>query len=315
MPKDSVLVVIAGLAGAALFFPALAGGAAGAMVSFASALPLIMAGLGLGFRSALYAAAVGTVALAALGAAVAMAFLLVDVLPSLLLVGLGLRRGPGGDGEWYPIGKIAAALSLVAAMVLASILVGTPPHAGGIEGGVLEAVRHAVDAWAPVLSQEERQEIAKALAPILPWQMMKSWALRVLILGVVAQWAVTRMRRDLRPTPGYMALELPSWSVVTFLLVLGVAVTGPGDVGYLARNAGFVLGLPLFLLGLAAVHAQAGRGRSPRTVLMAFYVGYVVATWSYVAVIVLGLVEHWVRLRQRRLGGGSGRDGDGSRSA
>lgn len=312
MPKDAVLAVIAGLAGASLFFPALAGGPVGAVVSSASALPLIMVGLGLGERQAILAAVVGTVALMAFGVAVGLAFLLVDVLPSLLVVGLGLRGG--SSGEWYPVGKIAGWLAVVAAVVLIAGLASVPPHAEGIGAGVLEVVDQAVATWAPEMTPEDRRGIAESLALILPWQVMKSWALRVLILGVIAQWAVTRMQRGVRPTPDYIGLELPTWIVAVFLTTLGMALTAPGDAGYLARNAGFVLGLPLFLLGLTVVHTLARRGANPQAILVAFYIGYAVSAWSYVAVVGLGLAEHWIRLHQRRLGS-RGRDGDGSRSA
>jgi hypothetical protein len=78
---------------------------------------------------------------------------------------------------------------------------------------------------------------------------------------------------------------------------------GPGDVGYTGRNLALALAFPHFLLGLAVVHGLANRTPQPRALLVGFYVVLFISAWALLAVAAVGVLEHWIGIRNRLPGG------------
>ncbi|MEO5374593.1 MAG: YybS family protein [Alphaproteobacteria bacterium] len=310
MPREAIAAVLAGMLGATMFQSSLVGMPAGKLLAIVSALPLFVTGLGFGASKAALAGLTGGVLLLAMNSVMAVSFILVDVLPAVFVARQGLRvlAGPDGTVGWMTPGRILGGLAALALGMLAVLAMEAPSHTQGLEGLIREELQRQLSRGWPE-GGEEPGAWAAAFAPLLPGATMNMWVLRAVALAALAQWGLERLGRNLRPTPRYIEVMLPHWVVGMFMAVAGPALVMGGDAGYIARNGALVLSLPLFLQGLAAVHAEARRTKGPSLLLGAFYVTYLLSTWGYVAVVGLGFVEHIVkRRRPAAAGGGSGRE-------
>jgi hypothetical protein len=120
--------------------------------------------------------------------------------------------------------------------------------------------------------------------------------------AVLAQHLVTRMKRNLRPTPAYADLLLPQWMSWPLIGSAALALIGSGDLQFTGRNLTLVLAVPFFFVGLAVVHTWARRVAYTGVVVVVFYLILLLSGWAMLAVAGLGMAEQWIGLRGRFAG-------------
>ena len=324
MPRDTLIAIGAGLA-SALASMAFAGGFPFAIVLvYLAPFPLIMAGLGLGFRASLIAALVGFVSTGVFGGPTSAAiFGIVHALPSLITVNLALKSAPAqqdgtnGGVVWYPAGYIAAAIAMLGACLLIAAAIVTA-SGQGLSGLLSAHLGAAMKIMAPAMPEESRRAMADALVPLFPGAVVSSWAIMAVVNGALAQGALVRAGRNLRPSPSYTGTDMPGWLswplVGAATIALAGMVTGQTGWEYVGRNLAMVVAVPYFLLGLAVVHTLARRVARTGPLLMAFYMVIVVSIWAALVIAAVGVAEQWFGIRNRQTqtppGGGDDEDED-----
>lgn len=322
MSPAVLIAVAAGIASALLYASMLVlGPVLGAVPWFVSPVPLVLAGLALGPLAGYVACAVGLTAFVLVGMSLSagLMYLVSDVVPALVIVSLALRPAPGVAqpdpavaAHWYPAGSVLAALALVPPVILIILALLAPGHVDGIEGLLREAIGQQVDAVlagvagsgaTPLMDEATRAAVVNNAAAFLPGAMAMSWVFRAAVAGALAQALARRMDRAIRPSPAYIALELPSWYGVAFGFTVVVAVLAGGDVGYVAGAMALGLSLPFMVLGFKLVHAVARRTPYPVVVLGVFYFAFLsVSALAVVAMVLAGLVEYLANLRRHAAG-------------
>jgi len=107
-----------------------------------------------------------------------------------------------------------------------------------------------------------------------------------------------RFGANWRPSPDLARLALPLWLPLAVGVAAAAMIFG-GTGRYLGLNALIALCVPFGLAGLAVLHMAARRLPHPTMALVCFYTLAVMFGWPFLAVTVLGLLEHWLGLRRR----------------
>jgi hypothetical protein len=306
MAREAALAVGFGAAAGLLFLSLLSGSPVAMVLVNLTQLPLFLAGLMLGPHAAAIAGAAGALGtLTATSLNGALLFTLGYAAPVVLVSWQALRwrADEAGAVWWYPPGRLIAWLVGAA---LASIGVGallTLGHEGGYEG----AVRAVIDQQLALFvgAGERNGQMAAAMAAIFPGIGAATWIFLTAANGAIAQRLLVWWRKNRRPTPDIVEVELPRWIGAAFILALAAALLLPGTSGYLGRNALPVFAIAFFVAGLAVVHAAARRFSASGPILGLAYVLILFMSPVTMAVAALGLIEQWAGLR-RRLGPGKG---------
>jgi hypothetical protein len=284
------------------------------VLMFITPLPIALAGLGWGWRSAVLAGAVGSALILVFsGPAVAVAFALTQAAPMALLTYLALLSRPIIENdeptavEWYPVGRLVVWSAVLAGLMSISLLM--------MIGGDLEALRKSLadvitTALETGLSQADAQiqfsdvEIAgfsELALRLLPGASAMSW-IGSLLFNLWLAGRVTLASGQLeRPWPDLAAVTYPQYTPLAFGLLL-VATMLDGYAGLAASAFAGGLFVTYVLLGLAIVHFTT-RGQAWRPfVLWALYLS-VPLTQSLTLIIValLGLSETVLQLRARSM--------------
>ncbi len=338
MPPYWAIGVGAGLAGALLFLTAGVGSPILGLPLFFAALPVFLAGLGWGSRSALIAAVTGFVVLSSTSSFTAgLVFLVADGLAPAWLVHLALlhhiettprltpaeaarlaRKGeepaPAEPApkdppvtEWYPAGALAVWTALIAVGVL--VISGLSTMAMGVEGGLEGALRmllaedliegRAIEAGLMELGlNADPERILSLIVIALPAFVVMAWSLLNLGNMWLAQVILERAGHNLRPTPTLLDIEYPPFLLALFLGALILSLI-PGSAAQLGGAIMIALLVPYFLLGLAVIHAISRAWTARIALLGVFYVLLIFTGWLIVPVCLIGLAEPWAALRAR----------------
>jgi hypothetical protein len=298
----------AGLASAVLFYSAARGSPLlGTVLVLLTPLPSMLAGLGWGWLPAALGALAGSALMAvvaslpfavgyflALGAPVAMA---------AYLAYLG-RPHPNDatQREWYPAGRLVAALSLYGGslpVMMLPLIGGTYEILRAPVGEFLRrlAARAAPELGMPQLTDVQVDALAELFIFILPGVVAAYWvgifALNLYLAGRVAR-ASGRLGRD---WPDLPSLAYP----LGFQLVLAVALAAtfaPGVFGVAGVGLSGALLFAYFLAGLALAHHIA-RVRAP-WILWLMYAGVLfIEPYTFILLMLAGLLEPVFKLKQR----------------
>lgn len=318
MTKDILFAVAAGVASALAGLSFLARAPGAVLLIYLAPLPLMLAGLALGVRATFAAAGVGAlVAGLFAGPSAMLLFIFGYALPSVVVVWFGLRRlthvnilvGESietGTGEsptqWYPHGHIVAWLAALAGGLIAAAAL-VLSSGDGFRDTIAEHIEKGIAVLLPSLGGTERMPLVTTMIGLFPGWIAVSWVAMGVVNAVAAEAILTRAGRALRPKPAWADIALPDW--LSWLLVGAalLALIGPGDVGYTGRNLALALAFPHFLLGLAVAHGLVDRTPQPRALLVGFYVVLFMSAWALLAVAAVGVLEHWIGIRNRLPGG------------
>lgn len=298
-----------GVVAACLYLAVLLGSPGALILVYLTQLPLFLAGLWLGTGAAAVAGlAACAVMLAVSDVAAAALFAALNAGPVLLLVRQALlaRRDADGGIHWYPLGMLAASLTLLAlaGMAVALVLMGGPD---GLQSALTGIVGHALDHIA-TQTLSDRDAIAATIAAIVPGTIALSWMVMAVINASLAQGLLVRFGANWRPSPDLASLTLPYWLALLLGFAAAATIVG-GAARLIGVNVMIALFLPFCLAGLAVLHAAARRLAHPAPALIAFYTMSGFFGWPLLAVAVLGLLENWLGLRRRLAPSGGTIDG------
>ena len=82
--------------------------------------------------------------------------------------------------------------------------------------------------------------------------------------------------------------------------VSGLAALVPGLLGFYGANLVIIAVVPFVLAGLAVVHALSRGWNNRAPLLSLLYVIIFIFGWPVFVLALLGLIEPWAKLRQRR---------------
>jgi hypothetical protein len=237
-----------------------------------------------------------------------VAYFLAVGLPAALVAYLAYlsRPAPDDEGEgkreWYPLGRLLAALSLYAG---ALPVIALPWIGGSFEAvrpmatDMLRAiVKHSDELRLKPPSDAQIDVMADTAVAVAPAALAIYWLLIMMpnlyLAGRIAG-ASGRLGRDWPDLPGF---AYPTG----FSLLLGLAVAAsfaPGAVGIAGASYTGALMFAHLLAGLALVHFLAQRGA--RWLLWGTYAGLLFLPQPYGAILVTiaGLIEQILRLKQR----------------
>jgi hypothetical protein len=299
--RTAAAAIACGAVGACLYLAVMLGTPGALILVYMTQLPLFLAGLWLGTGAAALAGLTGSLVLLAfsdlLGTAV---FAAVNAVPVLLLVRQALLAQRRSDGTlaWYPLGLLTAWLTglalagIAGALLLAGGSQGLQSALAGMVGEVLDRV-----AQRPL---PNRDQVAAALAMVIPGIVAASWMIMAAANAALAQGLLARFGANWRPSPQLAGLGLPLWVPVALGLA-AVATVFDGAPRFIGINMLIALSVPFCLAGLAVLHAAAQRLAHPAMALVGFYTLAGLFGWPLVAVALLGLLESWLGLRHRLL--------------
>lgn len=315
MPQTSPLGLIVGLCGglasAVLFYSAARGAPAlSAVLLLLTPLPTLIAALGWGIVSAVAAAAACAILMAiAVSPASAIGTLLSLGVPAALLAYLAfLSRPIGGDPdtrEWYPAGRLLAAVALYGSALPVLLL----PLSGGSYDDLREPLgdlmrRFSKDAAAdlgiPPMTEAQHDFAVGLMIKTLPGFIAGYWTAIFSLNTYLAARVARASGRLQREWPDLPALKLPKDILVIFGIgLLAMFATGLVSVAGVSV-AGSLLFL-FFLAGLALIHSIARR-RTP-ALLIATYIALILAGPYTAAVLIIGGLTDTAFDLKRRFGG------------
>lgn len=297
----------AGLTAALLFSVITTGSPLALVLYIVAPLPVMIAALGWNHRTGLVAAVTGALALMAFfNFYTGLAFFAGIALPGWLFSYLALLSRDTESGvEWYPPGRILAAIAFYAAglTILGTFLI------GGDFDTYVQGFERIVDAYAKADPQliatlggdSSKAELARFLAQVAP---PLSAAISVLFsagLMWLAGKAVERSGRLTRPFPVLRDTEMPMRVVVLFGAAIVFALVLSGFPGLFARITAASLGFAYALQGLAVLHALT-LGLSSRVGILSgvYFTLLLIPGWPFALLCVIGLADNFFGWRARK---------------
>jgi hypothetical protein len=303
MNRSSIFALAGGVVGALLYLAIQTGSPGALMLGYFSQLPLFLVGFALGLAPAAIACGVALVGLvAATQVATAALFAGLSVLPVLYVVRNALFSRAGDDGKivWYPPGLLLAGLTAYGLVVFAlAALYYAVAEPGGIEAASREYLGKLFQ-----LSGGSVGASVEALARFVPGAVVASAMLMTVINATLAQGALVRMGKAIRPSPAWRLATLPRWLAFALAAAI-VAAFLPDELGVIGGNAAVIAAVPFALVGLAVIHALSARWPARGLALGLMYMTTILLGWPAILIAGLGVVDQWTPLR--RMGAGAGR--------
>jgi len=290
------------------------------LLMFLTPLPIALAGLGWGWRTAALAGACGSALILAVASPeVAMAFLLTQALPMVLLTYLALLSRPIAEGsaasaapehdtdavEWYPVGRLVVWSAVMAGLMAMAMLM--------LIGGDLEALRKALADFIkttlesglpqaeglPKFSEAEIAALSEIALGALPAASAMSWMASLLFNLWLAARVTLASGQLGRPWPDLAAITYPVGTPLAFGAMLFATMLS-GYAGLAASAFAGGLFVAYLLLGLAILHfTTRGQPWRPFALWALYGTLFVVNIWIAIVIAMLGLAETILHLRAR----------------
>ncbi len=301
------IAIGAGIASALLFTVVTAGSALAVLLYIAAPLPILIAALGWTRKTGLIAALIASVSVAlVLSARAGMVFAVGVALPAWWFAHLALlSRETEDDVEWYPLGRVLAAVALTSAAltVFGMVLV------GGDYASLVAVFETAVESFrsrnAEVFAQlgasgVETSEIARLMALVAPSISAAIGVLTSSVLLWIAGRLVLMSGRLPRPWPDLASVAIPTTVLVVFAATALASFLPDGMPALAARTTAAALAMAYALQGLSTIHAIS-RGFSARGLLLGalYTVLIVMPGWPVLALAAIGVAEGFFNFRGR----------------
>ncbi|OQP85690.1 DUF2232 domain-containing protein [Rhizobium rhizosphaerae] len=299
--RTSVLVgLLAGVTAAFLSLGASSPSAFAIVLYAASALPVLIAGLGWGnaaaILSVLTAAAIGAIAVSPLFSLLILAVTLVPAAWLSHLANLGRPAeeigGPAGALAWYPLSDILTQLAILVTlgMIVVGMVIGYDGAASDrMIDMLIDTLKESDPLYAP--EPDALAQMKALFALVLPLVQGAIWVLMLFAAYYFASRVVQTSGRNLRPREDMpSALRMNRYAI--FIFLAGLAMTFLGGMAAIIGallcgtfGAGFVLS------GFAAFHFRT-RGKSWRLPALFFaYLSVLLFTVPLIFFLVSGLVD------------------------
>jgi hypothetical protein len=307
MQRAQLIPLGAGIIAALLHLSVTTGSPGAFMLAYFAQAPIVATGLALGFMPAAVAAAVAAVlvALGSPGVGALSLFVLTSALPVLIIVYFAIqnrvRNGEGEDGsvEWYPVGQLLGwltALALVAFVVAYLIFLGGE---NGVKGAIEAYLKNVLVALRGTQADPAGvDQLIATMAAAFPAVAAASWLLMIVVNGIMAQKFLTASGKNMRPMPVYREIETPIWPIAAIALGALLSFFG-GDLRFFGINIMLIATIPFFFIGLAVLHSISSAWPGRLFLLSGAYLFLILLVWPAAIIALLGLIEHWVRLRER----------------
>lgn len=297
----------AGLTSALLFSVITTGSPLALILYIVAPLPVMIATLGWNHRTGLVASVIGALALMAVfNFYTGVAFFAGIAFPGWLFGYLALlSRETEGGTEWYPPGRILAAIAFYAAgmTILGTFLIGGDydTYVRGFER-IVEAYAKADPQLVAALGGDSsKADLARFLAQVAP---PLSAAISVLFsagLMWIASKAVERSGRLIRPFPLLRDTEMPRRVVLIFGVAIVLALVLSDFPGLFARITAASLGFAYALQGLAVVHALTlGLGTRIGILSGVYFTLLLIPGWPFAILCVIGLADTFFGWRAKK---------------
>ncbi len=307
MQRAQLIPLGAGVVAALLHLSVTLGSPGAFMLAYFAQAPIVATGLALGFMPAAVAAAIAAVlvALGSPGVGALSLFVLTSALPVLIIVYFAIqnriRDGEGEDGsvEWYPVGRLLGWLTVLALVAFVAAYLVFLGAENGVRGATETYLRNVLGALRNVQADAAAvDQLITTMAAIFPAVAAASWLLMIVVNGVMAQKFLTASGKNLRPIPAYSEIEVPIWPAAVVIFGALVAIFG-GNAGFFGINVMLIGTIPFFFIGLAVLHSISAAWPGRLFLLVGAYLFLVLLVWPAAIIALLGLIEHWVRLRER----------------
>lgn len=315
MTTTLAIALAAGIASALLLGTIVSGSLIGVFVSYLAPLPVLVAGLARGHRTALLAAGLAAAILGLVVTPQTSILYLVSIgAPACLSAYLALLARPvageseeqAGGMEWYPAGNIMfwlAGLGILAALIALVRLAGDMASYASTMRAIAEAQFPQSGASPFVLPEgPNRERILNFVVMTFP----SSLASMFLLVHAFNLWLADRVVRKLggrvscpRPALGLGEITMPAEA--GYMLIVGVvgALVLPGMAAIVAIMVAVSMAAAFAVSGLGLVHQLTQRTGMRGLVLGAFYTLLAVLPWLVLPVILLGLADTFGDVRQR----------------
>ncbi len=311
----------AGLASALLLATFVSGSPIAIFLAALSLLPLLIAGFGWGWTSALAGAVVASIGLSvATTFGFGAAYFLSIGAPAAWLAYIALLGRPAeesedagvraaGGMEWYPAGRILAALSIMAGALGCLFIL----QFGFSLDAYIEATRPSVEAslrmmsrmqgaaatGTPAVGTEQHAALVRLMALMLPIVLVAFVFIMLVINTVIAGKIVVRSGRTARPWPDLATTELPRGLLLITLALTLAGLVLPGIVGLFAGLFATTFLFAYFLQGLAVMHVVT-RGRPARSLILSFvYFSVLLLSFPGLVIVLVGLLDGLMNIRRR----------------
>jgi stage V sporulation protein SpoVS len=307
MQRAQLIPLGAGVVAALLHLSVTLGSPGAFMLAYFAQAPIVATGLALGFMPAAVAAAIAAVlvALGSPGVGALSFFVLTSALPVLIIVYFAIqnriRDGEGEDGsvEWYPVGRLLGWLTVLALVAFVAAYLVFLGAENGVRGATETYLRNVLGALRNIQADAAAvDQLITTMAAIFPAVAAASWLLMIVVNGVMAQKFLTASGKNLRPIPAYSEIEVPIWPAAVVIFGALVAIFG-GNAGFFGINVMLIGTIPFFFIGLAVLHSISAAWPGRLFLLVGAYLFLVLLVWPAAIIALLGLIEHWVRLRER----------------
>ena len=307
MQRAQLIPLGAGVVAALLHLSVTLGSPGAFMLAYFAQAPIVATGLALGFMPAAVAAAIAAVlvALGSPGVGALSLFVLTSALPVLIIVYFAIqnriRDGEGEDGsvEWYPVGRLLGWLTVLALVAFVAAYLVFLGAENGVRGATETYLRNVLGALRNVQADAAAvDQLITTMAAIFPAVAAASWLLMIVVNGVMAQKFLTASGKNLRPIPAYSEIEVPIWPAAVVIFGALVAIFG-GNAGFFGINVMLIGTIPFFFIGLAVLHSISAAWPGRLFLLVGAYLFLGLLVWPAAIIALLGLIEHWVRLRER----------------
>jgi hypothetical protein len=310
MPIGFLIGIASGLASALLFYSASRGSPLfSTLLLLLTPLPSLIGGFGWGWLPALAGALAGCLLMAVLASPIfALGFFLALGAPVVLAAYLAYLSRPdpadAGRREWYPPGRLLAAMALYGGALPIIVPVLTGGSYASLRAPMAEFLRRFSTSAGPEVgigpfSEAQVEALASILIAALPGAIAAYW-LAILTINLYLAGRVARASGRLgREWPDLAALTYPPGFPLLAIATLAASFA-PGTVGLVGTSFSGSLLFAYMIAGLALMHAIA-RARAP-WILWLVYAGLVLfGPYMALGLMLAGLLDPALKLR-RRLG-------------
>jgi hypothetical protein len=306
MPNGIIVGAGSGLVSALLFYSAAHGGALlRPFLLFLVPLPSLVAGLGWGWQAASVGAAASSVIVAAIvGATFGFGYLVTLGIPVILAAYLAYLSRPSASDptirEWYPPGRLVAAMAIYAGALPMFMLVLIGGTYDTLRPVLAEVLQQFARRWAPPGAQLTEQALADQTEwamVLLPAAFAVQWLMLCAVNLYLAGRIVLASGRLARDWPDLAAMSYPP-GLAVMLLVAMLAASAGGTLGVIGTGFVGAFVAAYLLAGLALAHF-IGRRQAPWLVWVVYLGLFFFWPFFMPLVVLAGLAESTLRLKQR----------------
>ena len=310
LSRNNLFAIGGGALSGACYLSVISGIPGALILAYLAQFPLILAGLGMGVSASVLAAFAAVFLIALIGGLFsAMSFTIFGAAPSILLTKLALLarsrslegtgdEAPEDDLEWYPPDAMIMWLTGFGVLAFMATLFAASSQSGGLEGEIREELVLTVSQFLASYDESLQQAAIDTVAPFFPSALFVFWLVMMVVNAALAQGMLVRWNRNLRPTPDITQLKLPNILPMAIAAAGVIALLAEGTFTYAARNLVVILSVPYFFSGLGVIHALMRRVADSILPLVLFYVFLLFLGWPIFMITGLGLIDHWMGLRE-----------------